>query len=1189
MMNTFRSCFVLIISIILVFSAGNLLAEVELNPLGVAVSLEADGAEAVEMTFSNDGDSDVSFEISFARPEEERINIRPGPRRDDFGDRIEFYDMPNRGWCGLAWNGEDIMCADYDNQRIYFWNIEDEEFTGNFGVNYFPWGIAFDGEAYWVALDNPTQLRCIDRDGDQLTTLNLNYVPAGVAWDGVNLWTYPYYARNQFILRQITVQGEVLLEIDCAGINGRDSFALTWVPEHESGHMWVISEVATLMQWDLDLENEEVEVVQEVDYNHPGGTYGITHDGENIWYSVYGGGGDGWGFGVVDDGIEEPKWIMAEPREGVISADGEETFELQFNAEGIEAGTYQIQIVIELAEVEERDDLEQTLIEISALMSVDTEVANLFGTVSDAADEEPVIGATISLDRYVISRYSAEEGEYSFEHLPLGDYSLTFTARDYLLLIEEISIEEAGETELNAALLHAECTPSRDLFSIELEPDMSHEFDFEVANDGNGSLTYIVERRLPGHNPDPWELRLEYNAEEIVGDAMLNGVVFAEDHFFISGGNDGDDVSKIYKINCDGELVDEFDQFRESRYGMRDLAWDGSLIWGADEGTLYGFTTEGELEREFDCPVDIECRSLAWDPEREVLWASDIATDIHALNREGERVVTFERPEELRIYGLAYWAEDPDDCNLYVFCRGDNTDLIVYKVNLDNGDYSVVAELDVDGGRPGGIQITNQFDIYNWVFVSLVQNPDRIVVWQLEARRDWFQIEPVEGVIEADESEDFVLTLDATGLPVNAEFRGEVVFLHDGVDGETRLDVELCVVEGEVHTTRDIPMEIGWNLVSTNLQPDDEENIRGLVAALVEEELLVIMKNSDGEFYRPDYDFNNIPGWYVDEGYQILVGGDCALTLEGTSVRRDRPITLEAGWQIASYYPPFPIEARVALSGIVDHLIIAKDGRGNFYLPDWDFSNMGDMCEGQGYYLNVDEEIELVYQTGEEANALSGGMRQLSVYDTPGSLPVHTVTGENMSLLVIADIPPLLLQGGSKGGYEIGIYAGDQLVGSGVINNGYCGIAVWGDDLLTNEIDGAIEGQQLKLRVQDYRGLRDVEYVVLAGQGVYSTNSFAVVEIKESVEVPVKFGIAAAYPNPFNGQLRIEFGLEAEGYAVIEAFDLTGRQVDAIVAGDYTPGSYSVTWNAGELSSGFYFIKLAATDRTCVQKVLLIR
>ena len=46
-----------------------------------------------------------------------------------------------------------------------------------------------------------------------------------------------------------------------------------------------------------------------------------------------------------------------------------------------------------------------------------------------------------------------------------------------------------------------------------------------------------------------------------------------------------------------------------------------------------------------------------------------------------------------------------------------------------------------------------------------------------------------------------------------------------------------------------------------------------------------------------------------------------------------------------------------AFAAIQDKIIIAKDGVGNAYLPDWDFNGIGDLERGYGYLIKVSEEI----------------------------------------------------------------------------------------------------------------------------------------------------------------------------------------------------------------------------------------
>jgi len=72
---------------------------------------------------------------------------------------------------------------------------------------------------------------------------------------------------------------------------------------------------------------------------------------------------------------------------------------------------------------------------------------------------------------------------------------------------------------------------------------------------------------------------------------------------------------------------------------------------------------------------------------------------------------------------------------------------------------------------------------------------DRIDVWQLEARREWMQIVPTEGLIQAEGSQEFTLTFDGTDLPAE-QFEGELFFTHDGIGGETIIPLTLNVMGG---------------------------------------------------------------------------------------------------------------------------------------------------------------------------------------------------------------------------------------------------------------------------------------------------------------------------------------------------------------------------------------------------------
>jgi len=377
-----------------------------------------------------------------------------------------------------------------------------------------------------------------------------------------------------------------------------------------------------------------------------------------------------------------------------------------------------------------------------------------------------------------------------------------------------------------------------------------------------------------------------------------------------------------------------------------------------------------------------------------------------------------------------------------------------------------------------------------------------------------------------------------------------------------------------VQAERTIQLEIGWNMVSVNLQPDPDD-IRVLMRELVEADLLILLKDGLGRFYSPEFDFCNIPGWNVADGYQMKMDDAGEVTLAGITVMADDAIPLTDGWNLISYYPRTPVDAIVAFSGIVDQLLIAKDGWGRFYNPEWDFSNMGDLEELRGYQVKVTEDMELVYRLQAEDDDFV-----MNVRDRQSELPNHPLTGNNMSLLV---------KGGAIPDGEISVYANVELVGSGVLEDGVCGVAIWGDDLTTPAIDGAVEGASLELRLLDENGSHQVQFKTLTGDGLYQTDGFWAVELTEISMLPDEFGIVSAYPNPFNSQTRVTYNLPEASYIELALFDLSGRRVMDIVSGNKNAGQYTISLDGSILTSGVYVIELHAGKEISRSKVALVK
>ena len=121
------------------------------------------------------------------------------------------------------------------------------------------------------------------------------------------------------------------------------------------------------------------------------------------------------------------------------------------------------------------------------------------------------------------------------------------------------------------------------------------------------------------------------------------------------------------------------------------------------------------------------------------------------------------------------------------------------------------------------------------------------------------------------------------------------------------------------------------------------------------------------------------------------------------------------------------------------------------------------------------------------------------------------------------------------------------------------------------------------LIVTDENDSTDTEDFTLVCAGAGTDGSAAGIG-KNSGKVSLK-----ASPNPFNNQSMISFTLEQSADVSLKVFDITGREVQSLVNGHLSPGAHQAVFDAKNLSSGFYFIRLDSQGETTMIKSLLIK
>jgi hypothetical protein len=85
---------------------------------------------------------------------------------------------------------------------------------------------------------------------------------------------------------------------------------------------------------------------------------------------------------------------------------------------------------------------------------------------------------------------------------------------------------------------------------------------------------------------------------------------------------------------------------------------------------------------------------------------------------------------------------------------------------------------------------------------------------------------------------------------------------------------------------------------------------------------------------------------------------------------------------------------------------------------------------------------------------------------------------------------------------------------------------------------------------------------------------------------PYAFALAQNYPNPAAGETTVSFSLPEKGYVELVVFDITGRKVDTLIAGELAAGEHKIAYSPA-LAPGVYLYRLTAGENSAVRKMVV--
>jgi hypothetical protein len=115
-------------------------------------------------------------------------------------------------------------------------------------------------------------------------------------------------------------------------------------------------------------------------------------------------------------------------------------------------------------------------------------------------------------------------------------------------------------------------------------------------------------------------------------------------------------------------------------------------------------------------------------------------------------------------------------------------------------------------------------------------------------------------------------------------------------------------------------------------------------------------------------------------------------------------------------------------------------------------------------------------------------------------------------------------------------------------------------------------------------------YVALARVSGTSENTLTGgTDVEKEEGIPTSYNLSQNYPNPFNPTTNINFAIPVSGNVTLDVYNSLGQKIETLVNGFMNTGSYKVSFDAGNYSSGIYFYQIKSNSFSQTRKMLLVK
>ena len=153
------------------------------------------------------------------------------------------------------------------------------------------------------------------------------------------------------------------------------------------------------------------------------------------------------------------------------------------------------------------------------------------------------------------------------------------------------------------------------------------------------------------------------------------------------------------------------------------------------------------------------------------------------------------------------------------------------------------------------------------------------------------------------------------------------------------------------------------------------------------------------------------------------------------------------------------------------------------------------------------------------------------------------------------------------------------------------GVKLWNEDLQNNS---SANDYPIELFVDDKGNIIIGGYTGNLSWSMfdlmeYSQPGFIPTGISESLNKVYTYQLYQNFPNPFNPVTTIKYTIPKNSFVYIKLYDVLGKEIKTLVAGEETAGNYEVKFDGSDLPSGIYFYTMSVENYFTTKKMIILK